>query len=135
MKRLEVIVPPSRFDDLKDDLVEAGVPGMTVSEARVFGPATRRREVYLGSPYDVDFARQVKIEIVVRDEVVPKLLEALERAIRDTDDAKIFMADVVEAVRIRTGERGEEAIACPASLPRPGEAELRGALGAIPDSV
>ncbi|MGO9834052.1 MAG: P-II family nitrogen regulator [Polyangiaceae bacterium] len=132
MKHLEVIMPPSRFDDLKDDLVEAGVPGMTVSEAKVFGPATRRREVYLGSPHNVDFARQVKIEIVVRDDVVPRILEVLERAIRDTDDTKILISDVVETVRIRTGERGEEAIACHDSLPR--QAELGGAIRAISDS-
>jgi nitrogen regulatory protein P-II 1 len=83
LKRVEVVTSPVKLDEIKEALAEAGISGMTVSEARVFGPAARRHEVYLGSSYVVDFARKVKIEIMVRDDVVP---------------------DIIEVVRIRTGD-------------------------------
>jgi nitrogen regulatory protein P-II 1 len=126
MKRVEVVMPPAKLDEIKDALAGVGISGMTVSEARVFGPAARRREVYLGSSCIVDFARKVKIEIMVRDDVVLDILEALKNSptIGDGDDTKVFISDIVEVVRIRTGERGEAATAYAASSPPSAEAEL-----------
>jgi nitrogen regulatory protein P-II 1 len=124
MKRVEVVLPPAKLDEVKDALAEVGIPRMTASEARVFGPANRRREVYLGSSYVVDFVLKAKIEIVVPDDAVRPILEVLERALSaDTaGDSEILVSDVVEAVRIRTGERGEKAIDCPAFVVLFGEA-------------
>jgi nitrogen regulatory protein P-II 1 len=121
MKRVEVTMPPAKLDELKDALAEVGIPGMTVQEARVFGRANRRREVYLGSLYVVDFVLNVKVVIVVRNDSVARILEVLERwpGIREKGGGSVLVSDVAEAVRIRTGERGEDALdRPPCSLPR-----------------
>jgi nitrogen regulatory protein PII len=111
MKRVEVTMPPAKLDDLREALAEVDVPGMTVGEARVFGPAGRRREVYRGTSYVVDHAPMITIEIVARDDLVPGILEAMAQLPEvGASDGRVFISDVVEAVRIRTSEHGQEAI-------------------------
>ena len=112
MKKVEAIIKPFKLDEVKDALAEVGVKGMTVSEVKGFGRTGGKREVYRGSAYVVDFVPKVKIEIVVPDALIVSVLEAIERAAQTgrIGDGKIFVLPVEEAVRIRTGERGEDAI-------------------------
>jgi nitrogen regulatory protein P-II 1 len=112
MKKVEAIIKPFKLDEVKDALGEIGVQGMTVTEVKGFGRTGGKREVYRGSAYVVDFVPKVKIEVVVPDELVLPLLEAVEKAAKTgrIGDGKIFVTPVEEAVRIRTGERGEDAI-------------------------
>ncbi len=112
MKRIEAIIKPFKLDEVKEGLSEIGVHGMTVSEVKGFGRTGGRKEIYLGSAYVVDFVTTVCIEVVARDELVPSILDTIERTAKTgrIGDGKIFVTDVVQAVRIRTGERGEEAI-------------------------
>src|SRR5688500_6134344 len=112
MKKIEAIVKPFRLDDVKDALVEVGVHGLTATEVKGFGRQRGHTELYKGAEYVVDFLPKVKIEVVVQDELVPKVLEAIERAAKSgkMGDGKIFVLPVDEAVRIRTGERGIDAI-------------------------
>ena len=112
MKQIEAIIRPSKLDEVKEALAEVGIKGMTVSEVKGFGRTGGRKEVYRGSAYIVDFLPKVKIEIVVSDDLVGDSLSAIERAAKTgkIGDGKIFVLDILEAVRIRTGERGEPAI-------------------------
>jgi nitrogen regulatory protein P-II 1 len=112
MKKVEAIIKPFKLDEVKDALGEAGIKGMTVTEVKGFGRTGGKREVYRGSAYVVDFVPKVKIEIVVPDAIVAAVVEAIERAGKTgrIGDGKIFVTNVEEAVRIRTGERGEDAI-------------------------
>lgn len=112
MKRVEAIIKPFKLDDVKDALGEVGVRGMTVSEVKGFGRTGGKREVYRGSAYVVDFVPKVRVEVVVADELVLATVEAIEKAARTgrIGDGKIFVSPVEEAVRIRTGERGDEAL-------------------------
>ena len=112
MKRVEAIIRPSKLDEVKDALGEAGITGMTLSEVKGFGRTGGRKEVYRGSAYVVDFVPKVKIEIVVPDELVHDVLDAIEKSAKTgrIGDGKIFVTPIEEAVRIRTGERGKEAI-------------------------
>jgi nitrogen regulatory protein P-II 1 len=112
MKKVEAIIKPFKLDEVKDALGEIGVQGMTVTEVKGFGRTGGKREVYRGSAYVVDFVPKVKIEVVVADELVAPLLEAFEKAAKTgrIGDGKIFVTPIEEAVRIRTGERGEDAI-------------------------
>ena len=112
MKRIEAIIRPSKLDEVKEALEDVGVAGMTVSEAKGFGRTGGRKEVYRGSAYVVDFVTKVKIEIVATDRQTGAILEAIERAAKTgkIGDGKIFVTDVLEAVRIRTGEHGEHAL-------------------------
>src|SRR5580693_2328325 len=112
MKRVEAIIKPSKLDEVKDALSEIGVQAMTVSEVKGFGRTGGRKEVFRGTAYTVDFVTKVRIEIVVPDDVVSGVLDVVERTVRTgkLGDGKIFVFDVQEAVRIRTGERGEHAI-------------------------
>ncbi|MDW8362163.1 MAG: P-II family nitrogen regulator [Myxococcales bacterium] len=112
MKKIEAIIKPFKLDEVKDALAEVGVQGMTVTEVKGFGRTGGKREVYRGSAYVVDFVPKVKIEVVVADALVPAVLEAIERSAKTgrIGDGKIFVLPVEEAVRIRTGERGTEAI-------------------------
>lgn len=100
------------MDEVKDALGEIGVQGMTVTEVKGFGRTGGKREVYRGSAYVVDFVPKVKVEVVVPDDLVARLIEAVEGAAKTgrIGDGKIFVSPVEEAVRIRTGERGDEAI-------------------------
>ena len=112
MKKVEAIIKPFKLDEVKDALAEVGIKGMTVTEVKGFGRTGGKREVYRGSAYVVDFVPKVKLEIVVPDGLVSGVLEAIERAGKTgrIGDGKIFVTNVEEAVRIRTGERGEDAI-------------------------
>ncbi len=112
MKKVEAIVKPFKLDEVKDALAEVGIRGMTVTEVKGFGRTGGKREVYRGSAYVVDFVPKVKIEIVCGDALVPQVLEAIERSAKTgrIGDGKIFVTTVEEAIRIRTGERGEDAI-------------------------
>ena len=112
MKKIEAIIRPSRVDEVKDALNSVGVSGMTVSEVRGYGRQKGHKELYRGAEYIVDFVPKVKIEVVVQDEVVAQAIDAIERTARtgELGDGKIFVLEVVEAVRLRTGERGNLAI-------------------------
>jgi nitrogen regulatory protein P-II 1 len=112
MKKVEAIVKPFKLDEVKDALAEVGIQGMTVTEVKGFGRTGGKKEVYRGSAYVVDFVPKVKIEVVVPDGLVHQVLEAIEKSAKTgrIGDGKIFVVPIEEAVRIRTGERGEEAI-------------------------
>ncbi len=112
MKKVEAIVKPFKLEDVKDVLAEVGVEGMTVSEVKGFGRTGGKQETYRGSAYVVDFVPKVKVEVVVPDDAVADVLDAIERVAKTgrIGDGKIFVVPVEEAVRIRTGERGEDAI-------------------------
>lgn len=112
MKKVEAIIKPFKLDEVKDALAIVGIQGMTVTEVKGFGRTGGKREVYRGSAYVVDFVPKVKIEIVVPDDLVAPVLEAIERTAKTgrIGDGKIFVSPIEEAVRIRTGERGSDAI-------------------------
>ena len=112
MKKVEAIVKPFKVDEVKDALGEIGIQGMTVSEVKGFGRTGGKKEVYRGSAYVVDFVPKVKIELVVADSQVAQVIEAVEKAAKTgrIGDGKIFVVPIEEAVRIRTGERGEDAV-------------------------
>jgi nitrogen regulatory protein P-II 1 len=112
MRRIEAIIKPSKLDEVKDALGTVGVQGMTVTEVRGFGRTGGKKEVYRGSAYVVDFVPKVKIEMVVPDQIVGDVLAAIEKSAKTgrIGDGKIFVVGIDEAVRIRTGERGKEAI-------------------------
>jgi nitrogen regulatory protein P-II 1 len=112
MKKVEAIIKPFKLDDVKNDLGQLGIQGMTVTEVKGFGRTGGKKEVYRGSAYVVDFVPKVKIEIVVPDAQVNQVIEAIQKAAK-TDrigDGKIFVLNIEEAIRIRTGERGESAV-------------------------
>jgi nitrogen regulatory protein P-II 1 len=112
MKKVEAIIKPFKLDEVKDALTEVGVQGMTVTEVKGFGRTGGKKEVYRGSAYVVDFVPKVKVEVVVPDDMVHAVIEAIEKAAKTgrIGDGKIFASPVDEAVRIRTGERGRDAI-------------------------
>ena len=112
MKKVEAIIKPFKLDEVKDALSEVGIQGMTVTEVKVFGRTGGKKEVYRGSAYVVDFVPKVKIEIVVADSQAQQVMDAIEKSAKTgrIGDGKIFVTSVEEAVRIRTGERAEEAI-------------------------
>jgi len=108
MKKIEAIIKPFKLDDVKEALGEVGIHGLTAVEVKGFGRQRGHTELYKGAEYVVDFLPKVKIEIVVDDDQVPKVIEAIERTAKSgkIGDGKIFVLPVDEAVRIRTGERG-----------------------------
>jgi nitrogen regulatory protein P-II 1 len=112
MKRIEAIIKSFKLDEVKDRLHQVGARGMTVSEVRGFGRTGGKREVYRGSSYTVDFVPKVRVQIVADDEMVHPIVEAIVAAARtgEIGDGKIFVSPVGEAIRIRTGERGPEAV-------------------------
>ena len=112
MKKIEAIIKPFKLDEVKAALTEMGVHGMTVTEVRGYGRQMGRTDKYRGSTYAVNLLTKIKIEVVLRDEDLELALEALTSVARtgEIGDGKIFVADVMEAVRIRTGERGDAAI-------------------------
>ena len=112
MKKIEAIIKPFKLDEVKNALHEIGVTGMTVSEVRGFGRQKGHTEVYRGAEYVIDFLPKVKIEVVVDDSIAAAAVEAIQQAAK-TDkigDGKIFVFPVEEALRIRTGERGPDAV-------------------------
>jgi nitrogen regulatory protein P-II 1 len=112
MKKVEAIIKPFKLDEVKDALGEIGIQGMTVSEVKGFGRTGGKKEVYRGSAYVVDFVPKVKIELVVSDGQVNQVIEAIEKTAKTgrIGDGKIFVVGIEEAIRIRTGERGEDAV-------------------------
>ena len=112
MKKIEAIIKPFKVDEVKKALTEAGVTGMTALEVKGFGRQKGHTEVYRGAEYVVDFIPKVKIEAAVPAELVPAVVERILTAARTgkIGDGKIFVYDLEEAIRIRTGERGKEAL-------------------------
>lgn len=112
MKLIEAIIKPFKLDEVKDALNEIGIEGITVSEVKGFGRQKGHTELYRGAEYVVDFIPKVKIEIAVADELVVKVVEAIEQTAKTgrIGDGKIFVMPLDDAVRIRTGEKGDEAI-------------------------
>ncbi|MCG8590951.1 MAG: P-II family nitrogen regulator [Proteobacteria bacterium] len=112
MKKIEAIIKPFKLDEVKEALHEIGLQGITVTEAKGFGRQKGHTELYRGAEYVVDFLPKVKLEIVLEDEQVERAVEAIQRAAHTgrIGDGKIFVASIEEAIRIRTGESGAEAI-------------------------
>ena len=112
MKKLECIIKPFKLEEVKEALGAIGISGMTVSEVKGFGRQKGHSELYRGTEYTVDFLPKVKIEIIVPDDLVEKAIEAIGATARTgkIGDGKIFVIPVEEAVRIRTGEKGEKAV-------------------------
>lgn len=112
MKRIDAIIKPFKLDAVKDALTEIGTRGMTVSEVRGFGRTGGKREVYRGSAYIVDFVPKVRVEVVLPDELVAPAIEAIQQAAftGKIGDGKIFVYPVEDAIRIRTKERGDDAL-------------------------
>jgi nitrogen regulatory protein P-II 1 len=112
MKKIEAIIKPFKLDEVKEALQEVGLQGITVTEAKGFGRQKGHTELYRGAEYVVDFLPKVKIEVVLDDETVEKAVDAIQNAARTgrIGDGKIFISTVEEAIRIRTGESGTEAI-------------------------
>ncbi len=112
MKKIEAIIKPFKLDEVKDRLNDIEVHGLTISEVKGFGRQKGHTELYRGAEYVVDFLPKIKVEVVVPDERVEEVVEALTRAAHTgrIGDGKIFVASIEEAVRIRTGERGDEAL-------------------------
>ncbi|HEY8143455.1 MAG TPA: P-II family nitrogen regulator [Kofleriaceae bacterium] len=112
MKKVEAIIKPFKLDEVKESLSEIGVHGMTVTEVKGFGRTGGKKEVYRGSAYVVDFVPKVKLEIIVPEESVRQVVNAIVEAAKTgrIGDGKIFVTPVDEVIRIRTGETGEDAI-------------------------
>jgi len=112
MKKIEAILKPFKLDEVKEALSEIGVQGMTVTEIRGFGRTGGKEEVYRGSAYVIDFVPKVKVEIVAADELAAQIIDAITESARTgkIGDGKIFVRDIEDAVRIRTGERGAAAL-------------------------
>ena len=112
MKKIEAIIKPFKLDDVKEALTEIGVIGMTVTEVRGFGRQKGHTELYRGAEYVVDMLPKIEIELVVPDGRVELVVEAIRKAANTgrIGDGKIFVTAVVDAIRIRTGERGDEAL-------------------------
>jgi nitrogen regulatory protein P-II 1 len=112
MKKIEAVIKPFKLDEVKEALHEVGVSGITVTEAKGFGRQKGHTELYRGAEYVVDFLPKVKIEVICGDELVERAVEAIVNAARTgrIGDGKIFVTEVLEVVRIRTGERGEQAL-------------------------
>jgi nitrogen regulatory protein P-II 1 len=112
MKKVEAIIKPFKLDEVKESLSGIGVQGLTVSEVKGFGRQKGHTELYRGAEYVVDFLPKVKLEIIVRDEHVVEVVETIEKAAKTgrIGDGKIFVLPIDEVIRIRTGERGSDAI-------------------------
>ena len=112
MKKIEAIIKPFKLDEVKDALNEIGLKGITVVEAKGFGCQKGHTELYRGAEYVVDFLPKVKLEVVLEDTLVERAIEAIQRAAHTgrIGDGKIFVSTIEEVIRIRTGERGAEAV-------------------------
>lgn len=112
MKKIEAIIKPFKLDEVKESLNDIGIQGMTVIEVKGYGRQKGHTELYRGAEYVVDFLPKIKIEIIVQDEMVEKVVETIESGARTgrIGDGKIFISDMSDVVRIRTGERGDDAI-------------------------
>ncbi|CAG0958370.1 P-II family nitrogen regulator [Geobacter sp.] len=112
MKKVEAIIKPFKLDEVKEALNEIGIQGITVAEVKGFGRQKGHTELYRGAEYVVDFIPKIKMEIIVSDDIVGKVVETIEQAAKTgrIGDGKIFVTAVEEVIRIRTGERGEDAL-------------------------
>jgi nitrogen regulatory protein P-II 1 len=112
MKKIEAVIKPFKLDDVKEALQALGIQGMTVLEAKGFGRQKGQTELYRGAEYAVDFLPKIKIEAVVSDDLLAAAVEAIQTAAHTgrIGDGKIFVSDIIEVVRIRTGETGPTAI-------------------------
>jgi nitrogen regulatory protein PII len=112
MKLVTAIIKPFKLEEVKDALAEVGIEGMTVTEVKGFGRQKGHTEIYRGSEYTVDFLPKIKLELVLADELVDRAIDTITKAARTgkIGDGKIFVTAVTEVIRIRTGERGPEAI-------------------------
>jgi len=112
MKKIEAIIKPFKLDDVKQALAEIGIRGMTISEVKGYGRQKGHKEIYRGAEYVVDFIPKVKLEIVVDPDMVDKVLDAILAAANtgEIGDGKIFVLPVEDSVRVRTGERGLDAL-------------------------
>ncbi|HEV8422762.1 MAG TPA: P-II family nitrogen regulator [Chthoniobacterales bacterium] len=112
MKKIEAIIKPFKMEDVKEALAEIGVEGMTVSEVKGFGRQKGHTEIYRGSEYTVDFLPKVKLEIVLADELASRAVSVITQAAKTgkIGDGKVFVCEVEQAIRIRTDERGADAV-------------------------
>ena len=112
MKKVEAVIKPFKLDEVKEALHEVGIQGITVIEAKGFGRQKGHTELYRGAEYVVDFLPKVKIEVIMEDAMVERAIEAIQQAARTgrIGDGKIFVTNIEEVVRIRTGERGNDAV-------------------------
>ena len=112
MKKIEAIIKPFKLDDVKDGLSNLGIKGLTVTEVKGFGRQRGHREIYRGAEYQVDFVPKVKIEVVVDASIANDAIEAIKTAAEtgQIGDGKIFVTNVEDVIRVRTGEKGKEAI-------------------------
>jgi nitrogen regulatory protein P-II 1 len=112
VKKVEAIIKPFKLDEVKQALSEVGIAGLTATEVKGFGRQTGHTELYRGAEYVVDFLPKVKIEVVIEDALVERAIEAIQKAAHTgrIGDGKIFVTNVEEAIRIRTGERGADAV-------------------------
>jgi|TARA_B100000315_G_C14453597_1_gene530315 nitrogen regulatory protein P-II 1 len=112
MKKIEAVIKPFKLDEVKEALHDLGIKGMTVTEAKGFGRQKGHTELYRGAEYVVDFLPKVKIEVIMDDQLVERAIEAIQKAAETgrIGDGKIFLSSIEEVVRIRTGERGTDAI-------------------------
>lgn len=112
MKLIEAIVKPFKLDEVKDALIGIGVKGMTVTEVKGFGRQKGHKETYRGTEYTIEFVPKVKVEVAVEDNLVQRVIETIVRAAKtgSIGDGKVFVRDLQQVVRIRTGETGESAL-------------------------
>ena len=112
MKLINAIIKPFKLDDVREALAEVGVDGMTVSEVKGFGRQKGHTELYRGAEYEIDYVPKLRLEIVISDDLLDRVCEAIITAARTgkVGDGKIFVADVEKAIRIRTGEKGLDAL-------------------------
>ena len=112
MKKIEAVIKPFKLDEVKEALQDAGVQGMTVLEAKGYGRQKGHSELYRGAEYVIDFLPKIKIEVVVPDDMVSSVVEAIQAAARTgkIGDGKIYVSDVLDVIRIRTGETGAQAV-------------------------
>lgn len=112
MKKIEAYIKPFKLDEVKEALMEAGAGGMSVTEVKGFGRQKGHTELYRGSEYKVDFLPKIRVDVVVKDEDVERVVKAIIASARtgQIGDGKIFISDVEDAIRVRTGESGEEVL-------------------------
>jgi nitrogen regulatory protein P-II 1 len=112
MKKIEAIIRPFRIDDVREALAEIGVKGMTLTEVKGYGRQKGHTELYRGSEYQIDFLPKIKLEVVVADAIADKVVDTIIKAAKtgQVGDGKIFISNVDDAVRVRTGESGEAAL-------------------------
>ncbi len=112
MKMIIAVIKPSKLDEVREALTEIGIEGMTVSEVKGFGRQKGHREIYRGAEYTINFVPKIKLEIALGDDIAERAIETIQKTANtgEIGDGKIFVVDIGEAIRIRTGETGAEAL-------------------------